>query len=83
MGTSPQRHRSAACTLAEVKAVSAADPLPLADQARRRVGPPDQPDVPPVLATQQFALPGYLRAIGTRCWKAAVSLTPIFASNAA
>jgi hypothetical protein len=34
-------------------------------QARRRVGRPDQPDVPPILATQQFALPGYLRAIGT------------------
>ena len=49
----------------EVKAVSAADPLPLMGQARRRVGRPDQPDIPPVLATQQFALPGYLRAIGT------------------
>ena len=51
--------------LPEVKAVSAADPLPLAGQARRRVGRADQPDVPPILATQQFALPGYLRAIGT------------------
>ncbi|HYI95677.1 MAG TPA: ABC transporter permease [Bryobacteraceae bacterium] len=49
----------------EIKAVSAADPLPLAYQTRRRVGRPDQPDVPPILATQQFALPGYLRAIGT------------------
>jgi predicted permease len=47
-----------------VMAVSAADPLPLMDQARRRVGRPDQPDAP-LLATQQFALPGYLRAIGT------------------
>jgi putative ABC transport system permease protein len=51
--------------LPEVKAVSAADPLPLAGQQRRRVGRADQPDVPPILATQQFALPGYLQAIGT------------------
>ncbi len=51
--------------LPEVMAVSAADPLPLAGQQRRRVGRADQPDVPPILATQQFALPGYLHAIGT------------------
>jgi putative ABC transport system permease protein len=48
-----------------VRSVSAADPLPLAAQARRRVGRPGQPDIPPILATQQFALPGYLRTIGT------------------
>ncbi len=48
-----------------VQTVSAADPLPLAGQARRRVGRADQPNVPPILATQQFALPGYLGVIGT------------------
>ena len=47
-----------------VQSVSAADPLPLAGQERRRVGRADQFDVPPILATQQFALPGYLGAIG-------------------
>jgi predicted permease len=44
---------------------SAANPLPLAGQERRRVGRADRSDAPPVLATQQFALPGYLHAIGT------------------
>ncbi len=48
-----------------VQAVSAADHLPLAGQEIRRVGRADQPDVLPLLATQQFALPGYLGAIGT------------------
>jgi putative ABC transport system permease protein len=48
-----------------VESVSAADPLPLAGQERRRVGRADQFDVPPILATQQIALPGYLGAIGT------------------
>ena len=48
-----------------VQSVSAADPLPLAGQERRRVGRPDKPDIPPILATQQFALPGYLKVIGT------------------
>ncbi len=48
-----------------VQSVSAADPLPLTGQERRRVGRADQPDTPPIHATQQFALPGYLDAIGT------------------
>ena len=48
-----------------VQSASAAAPLPLAGQERRRVGRIDQPDSPPILATQQMALPGYLRAIGT------------------
>jgi len=48
-----------------VQSVSAADTLPLAGQAMRRVGRPDQPDTPPMLATQQLALPGYLGVIGT------------------
>ncbi len=48
-----------------VQSVSAADPLPLAGQERRRVGRPDRPDTPPILATQQFTLPGYLRVMGT------------------
>jgi putative ABC transport system permease protein len=48
-----------------VQSASAAAPLPLAGQERRRVGRADQPDTPPMLATQQFALPGYLGAIGT------------------
>jgi putative ABC transport system permease protein len=48
-----------------VQSVSAASPLPLAGQARRRVGRADRPDTLPVLATQQFALPGYLGVIGT------------------
>ena len=52
--------------LPEVQAVSAASPLPLAaDQQTRRVGRPDQPDAPPILATQQTAIPGYLDVIGT------------------
>jgi predicted permease len=51
-------------TIPEVQAVSAADPLPLAGQERRRVGRADQPDAPPILATQQIAIPGYLEAIG-------------------
>jgi predicted permease len=49
-----------------VHAASAASPLPLApDQQTRRVGPAEQPDAPPVLATQQTAIPGYLDVIGT------------------
>jgi putative ABC transport system permease protein len=50
-----------------IQSVSAANPIPLAgDQETRRVGCADQPDVPPILATQQGAIPGYLRVIGTR-----------------
>jgi putative ABC transport system permease protein len=48
-----------------VQAVSAVNRLPLAGQESRRVGRADQPDAPPILATQQFAIPGYLGAIGT------------------
>lgn len=49
-----------------VQAASAAWPLPLAaDQQTRRVGRADQPDAPPILATQQGAIPGYLGVIGT------------------
>ena len=52
--------------LPEVPSVSAASPLPLAsDQETRRVGRTDQPDAPPILATQQIAVPGYLDVIGT------------------
>ncbi len=52
-------------TLSGVQSVSAADTLPLAGQATRRVGRADQQDTPPILATQQFALPGYLEVVGT------------------
>jgi predicted permease len=48
-----------------VGSASAADLLPLQGQASRRVGRKDRPDSPPILATQQFALPGYLHTIGT------------------
>jgi putative ABC transport system permease protein len=49
-----------------VRSASAASPLPLApDQQTRRVGPLERPDAPPVLATQQTSLPGYLDVIGT------------------
>lgn len=49
-----------------VQSVSAAWPLPLApDQQTRRVGSADQIDAPPLLATQQFATPGYLNVVGT------------------
>lgn len=48
-----------------VESASAANPLPLADQENRRVGRADQPDTPPILATQQGAIPGYLGVIGT------------------
>jgi putative ABC transport system permease protein len=49
-----------------VEAVSAASPLPLAaNQEKRRVGRAGEPDAPPVLATQQGAIPGYLGVIGT------------------
>lgn len=49
-----------------VESVTAASPLPLSpEQERRRVGRADQPDALPILATQQFATPGYLQAIGT------------------
>jgi len=51
--------------LSGVQSVSAADTLPLAGQQMRRVGRADQPDTPPILAAQQFALPGYLGVIGT------------------
>jgi putative ABC transport system permease protein len=51
--------------LSGVQSVSAADTLPLAGQAMRRVGRTDQPDTPPIAATQQFALPGYLGVMGT------------------
>ena len=47
--------------LPDVQSVSAANPLPLAsNQQTRRVGRTDQPGVPPILATQQGAIPGYL-----------------------
>ena len=53
-------------SLPGVERVSAASPLPLAgDQQTRRVGRTDQPDAPPILATQQGASPGYLGVIGT------------------
>ncbi len=48
-----------------VESASAASPLPLASQENRRVGRPDQPDMPPIRATQQGAIPGYLGVIGT------------------
>jgi predicted permease len=48
-----------------VRSASASSPLPLASQEHRRVGRVDQPDAPPMLATQQFAIPGYLDVIGT------------------
>ena len=48
-----------------VESVSAVNRLPLAGQESRRVGRADRPDSPPILATQQFALPGYLRVIRT------------------
>jgi predicted permease len=49
-----------------VERVSAASPLPLAgNQQTRRVGRADRPDTPPILATQQGAIPGYLGVIGT------------------
>jgi len=48
-----------------VQSASAASPLPLAGQEHRRVGRLDRPETSPMLATQQFALPGYLAAIGT------------------
>lgn len=49
-----------------VQAVSAASPLPLApNQEKRRVGRADRPDDPPILATQQGAMPGYLGVTGT------------------
>lgn len=48
-----------------VESASAASPLPLADQENRRVGRPDRPDMPPIRATQQGAIPGYLGVIGT------------------
>jgi predicted permease len=48
-----------------VESASAADLLPLQGQANRRVGRKDRPDSSPILATQQFALPGYLHTICT------------------
>jgi predicted permease len=49
-----------------VQAVSAAGPLPLSpNQQKRRVGRVDRPDDPPILATQQGAMPGYLGVVGT------------------
>ncbi len=53
-------------SLSGVASVSAAHPLPLApNQALRRVGRLDQPQSPPLLATQQGAMPGYLHVMGT------------------
>ncbi len=50
-----------------VESASAASPLPLgANQQTRRIGRLDQPDAPPILATQQATIPGYLDVIGTR-----------------
>jgi putative ABC transport system permease protein len=48
-----------------VESASAVSPLPLTGQQTRRVGRADRPDAPPILVTQQFALPGYFHAIGT------------------
>ena len=48
-----------------VRSASAAAPLPLAGQERRRVGRADQAETPPMLATQQMALPGYLAVMRT------------------
>jgi predicted permease len=48
-----------------VEAASAVDVLPLQGQATRRVGREDRPDSPPILASQQFAFPGYLHTIRT------------------
>lgn len=49
-----------------VQAVSAARPLPLSpNQQKRRVGRVDRLDDPPILATQQGAMPGYLGVVGT------------------
>jgi putative ABC transport system permease protein len=48
-----------------VRSASAVNPLLLAGQEPRRVGRADQPGTPPILATQQIALPGYLSVIGT------------------
>lgn len=49
-----------------VEAASAANPLPLApNQQTRRIGRADQPDAPPMIATQQAAVPGYLDVMGT------------------
>ncbi len=48
-----------------VESASAVDVLPLQGQASRRVGREDRPDSPPILASQQFALPGYLHTIRT------------------
>jgi len=49
-----------------VESVSAASPLPLApEQEIRRVGRADRTAALPILATQQFAAPGYLEVIGT------------------
>lgn len=48
-----------------VESASAVNRLPLAGQASRRVGRSDRPDSPPILASQQFALPGYLHTMRT------------------
>jgi predicted permease len=49
-----------------VEAVSAASPLPLAPgQITRRVGRTDRPGIPGIVATQQTALDGYLKLVGT------------------
>jgi len=49
-----------------VESASAANPLPLgANQQTRRIGRVDQPDAPPIIATQQATIPGYLDVMGT------------------
>jgi predicted permease len=49
-----------------VEAVSAAGPLPMAPgQITMRVGRVDRPGVPGIVATQQTALNGYLKLVGT------------------
>lgn len=49
-----------------VEAVSAASPLPLApEQITKRVGRSDRPGVPGISATEQVAVYGYLKLVGT------------------
>jgi predicted permease len=52
--------------LPRVEAVSAASPLPLApEQITKRVGRSDRPGVPGIPATEQVAVYGYLKLVGT------------------